>query len=200
MRYGVLSIRVMVILWVMLILAAASPCVAGNNQWLKCAVHVQAHNAKQGCHNLPVITDVNDIMLTYEGASFDAFPVFYDLVEYLGVQYGLTWPGWTYSAAFTSCSDLVIGSVTTPGTGAAHTWTACRTGVAIPSFVWLYADWRGFVCLSVYPDSDPPRLLVLDCADGLDDPSPMIYCAEVYTDAPATEPTTWGSVKSLFTE
>jgi hypothetical protein len=191
----------MSILWVMAVLAAAIPCLAGNNPAMKCAVHVQAHNAKQGCHNLPVITNWYDLTPTYEGASFDAFPVFFDLTEYLGVQYGLTWPDWTYSAAFTSCSDLVIGAVTTPGTGAAHTWTSCRTGAAIPSFVWLYADGTGYVCLSDYPDSSPPEIFVLDCAEGLDI-SIWGYCecAEVYTDAPATEPTTWGSVKSLFAE
>jgi hypothetical protein len=202
MRCGVQPVRVMAILWVMVVLAVAGPCLAGRNQSMKCAVHVRAHNAKQGCDNLPVIEWWYSLLLTYEGASFDAFPVFFDLYEYLGVQYGLTWPDWTYSAAFTSCSDLVIGSVTTPGTGAAHAWTSCQSaGVAIPSFVWLYADGHGHVCLTNYPESNPPRLWVLDCAEGLDGPVwGYCDCAEVYTDAPATEPTTWGSVKSLFAE
>jgi hypothetical protein len=199
MRCGVLPTGLIVILWVMAVLPAASPCLAGNNPAMKCAVHVKAHNAKQGCDNLPVIEMWEDLNFSCEYASFDAFPVFFDITEYLGVQYGMTWPDWTYGAAFTSCSDLVIGSVTAPGTGAAHTWTACRTGIAIPSFVWLYADGRGEVCLSDYPDSEPPRIWVLDCAEGLDVPL-YVICAEVYTAAPATEPTTWGDVKCLFAE
>jgi hypothetical protein len=194
-----LAIAIMVIA---LVASMAIPCLAGNNLTAKSAVHVRAHNAKLACS--VTIADCNDIVTTEAGFSVDAFPIFYQLTEYLGVQYGLTWPAWTYSAAFTSCSDLVIGTVTTPGTGAAHTWTACQAeGIAIPSFVWLYADGPGYVCLSDYPESDPPGLYVLDCSEGLDTPVWSI-CAGVYGEVgddacePATEAATWSAIKKIF--
>jgi len=193
-----LAITIMVIA---LVAAIACPCLAGNSPVAKSAVHVRAHNAKLGCS--VTIADCNDIVTTEAGYDVDAFPVFYDLTEFLGCQYGITWPAWTYSAAFTSCSDLVIGSVANSGDGAAHTWTACQSGVAIPSFIWLYADGFGLICLDVYPDSEPQTLSVLDCSEGLDIPEWSI-CGGVYgavgDDAcePATEAATWSEIKKIF--
>jgi len=193
-----LAITIMVIA---IVACLACPSFAGNNPTAKAAVHVRAHNAKLGCN--VTIGSCVDIVTTEAGFSVDAFPIFYELTEFLGVQYGLTWPAWAYSAAFQNCSDLVIGAVSTPGTGAAHTWTACQTGIAIPSFVWLYADGPGYICLSDYPDSDPPGFYVLDCAEGLDTPEWAIcggVNGAVGDDAcnPATEAATWSEIKKIF--
>jgi hypothetical protein len=191
------------ILVIALVASIASTCLAGNNPEAKVAVHVRPHNAKLGC-NVGTIVDCNDIIETEASFSFDAFPVFYELAEYLGCQYGLTWPAWAYSAAFTSCSDLVIGTVVWPGSGAAHTWTTCQAaGVAVPSFIWLYADDPGTICPIPYPDAEPPLLSVLDCAEGLDTPM-TISCAGVYGEVgddpcrDATEAATWSAIKSIF--
>ncbi len=142
--------KVLVIVSILL-MVMASLALAGNNTAAKVAVHVRPHNAKLAC-NVGVINGCADIITTEPGFSVDAFPVFYDLTEFKGVQYGLMWPAWTYSAAFTSCSDLVIGIVDWPGSGAAHTWFDCQAApVAVPSFVWLYADGPGLICPIGHP-------------------------------------------------
>ena len=187
---------------VALTLVLSAVAFAGNNPAAKVAVHVRAHNAKLGC-NYGTITICDEIVTTEAGFSVDAFPVFYDLVEFLGCEYGLCWPAWAYSAAFSSCSDLVIGVVDWPGTGASHTWTACQAGVCVPSFVWLYADAPGLICPCVNPESG--QISVLDCAEGLDSPV-GIFCAGVYGETgedpcepvTATETSTWGAIKNIF--
>ena len=188
---------------VALTLVLSAVAFAGNNTAAKVAVHVRAHNAKLAC-NVGIIEGCADIVTTEPGFSVDAFPIFYDLVEYKGVEYGLCWPTWTYSAAFSNCSDLVIGSVINPGDGASHTWFDCQVAVAVPSFVWLYADAPGQICPCPHPVSGV--INVLDCADGLDDPC-GIFCAGVYGavgddpcdgGASATEGSTWGGIKAIF--
>jgi hypothetical protein len=129
--------------------------------------------------------------------------IMFDLVEYLGTEYGMCWPQWTYSAAFTSCSDLVIGAIAWPGDGASHTWTSCQPRpVAVSSFLWLYADGPGMICPCPHPVSGVNQ--VLDCSEGLDDPI-CLFCAGVYgavgddpCDPTGTEPSTWGGIKALF--
>jgi len=189
---------------VALTLVLSAVAFAGNNPAAKVAVHVKNHNAKQGCLTMPVITGCADIVTTYAGSSFDAFPVFYDLTEYKGCEYGLCWPAWTYSAAFTSCSDLVIGGVRWSGDGVSHAWTLCQSGVITPSWAWLYADGPGMVCPCPYPGTG--LISVLDCAGGLDAPCD-VFCAGVYGmigddpcagGASATEQSTWGGIKAIF--
>ena len=129
--------------------------------------------------------------------------MFFDLNEYLGCEYGLAWPAWTYSAAFASCSDLVIGEIRWPGDGASHTWASCQAGAAaIPSFVWLYADGPGMICPSPHPTSG--TIGVMNCGEELEAPT-CIFCASVYGmigDDPCeptrTEPASWGSIKAMF--
>jgi hypothetical protein len=189
---------------VALIFVLSALAMAGNNPDAKCAVHVKTHNAKQSCASLPVITGCQDIVTTYPGYSFDAFPVFFDLVEYLGLEYAMCWPAeWIYSAAFTSCSDLIIGGILWSGDGVSQTWTACQPGpVAMPGWAWLYAGGPGIVCICPHPASG--QILVLDCQEGLDEPV-CNFCAGVYGyigDDPcwptATEQSTWGGIKSMF--
>jgi hypothetical protein len=191
--------RILVIA-VALTLALSALAFAGNNPDAKVAVHVRPHNAKAGC-TVNIFTCV-DIVTTEPGYSVDAFPVFFDLAEFLGCEYGLCWPTWTYSAAWNNCADLVIGGIFNPGDGASHTWLACQYGVAVPSFIWLYADGPGIICPCPHPISG--IINVLDCAEGLDDPM-CIFCAGVYGligDDPCwptgTEPSSWGEIKGLF--
>jgi hypothetical protein len=192
--------RVLVVA-VALILILSATAFAGANVSGKAAIHVRAHNAKAGC--TVAITGCADVNTTEPGFSVDAFMVFFDLTAYLGVEYGMCWPAWTYSAAFTSCSDLVIGSIAWPGDGASHTWTACQASpVAVAGFVWLYADGPGMVCPCPHPASGV--IQVLDCNEGLDDPM-CIFCAGVYgmvgddpCEPTGVEPSTWGGIKAVF--
>jgi hypothetical protein len=98
-------------------------------------------------------------MVTTEAASdVDAFPVFFDIVEYQGLEYGMTWPG-SYTAAFTCCSDLVIGDIMHPGDGVYHAWISCLDGpIAIPGWVWVEA--QGRICVVPHPDG---HIVVTHC-------------------------------------
>ncbi len=193
------AITIMVIALVALI---ACPCFAGNNPLGYCAVHVKAHNNKQSCGTLPAIAGCADIVTTYTGSDFDAFPVFYDLTEYKGLEYGMTWPAWTYSGAFTNCADLVIGDILNPGDHIAHAWTACQAGpIAMPGWLWLFADGPGQVC--IIASTGIGSIAILDCEEGLDNPQ-YSFCAGVYGATgedpcdDATEPVTWSAIKELF--
>ena len=187
---------------VALMLVMSAVAFAGNNPIAKVAIHVRPHNAKLGC--AVTIAGCEDIVTTEPGWNVDAFPVFYDLEEFLGVQYGICWPPWQYIAAFTSCSDFVIGAVDWPGSGAAHTWTNCQAGVAVPGYIWLYADAPGMICPCPHPVFG--TIEVLDCLEGIDIPC-GIFCAGVYGmigddpcdgGASAREQSTWGGIKSIF--
>jgi hypothetical protein len=193
--------RVLVIA-VALTLVLTAVAFAAYNPDAKVAIHVRPHNAKLGCNLATPIETCADIVFTEPGFSFDAFPVFYDLTEYLGCEYAVCWPAWSYSAAFTSCSDLIIGGVINSGDGASHTWFSCQTGVCIPSFLWLYADFPGVVCPCPHPISG--LYSVLDCHESIDDPI-CVSCAGVYGavgDDPCrptgTAPSTWGQIKGMF--
>jgi len=193
--------RVLVIA-VALTLVLAAVALAANNPLTKVAIHVRAHNAKLAC-NYGTIVTCADIVTTEPGFSVDAFPVFFDLNEYLGCEYAICWPAWNYSAAWNNCADLVIGSITESGQGASHTWLGCQPGpVAVPSFLWLYADFAGMICPCPHPISG--LCSVLDCAEGIDDPM-CIFCAGVYgnvgddpCEPTGTQPSTWSEIKGMF--
>jgi hypothetical protein len=180
-----------------------SACVwAGVNQDAKVAVHVIPHSSRSCTKSYPVISGCEDIIYTEPTADADAFPVFYDLVEYQGFDYGMMWPG-LYSTVFTSCSDLTIGGIVYSGEGVSHAWTACQPGpVALPGWAWIY-DY-GLICVVAHPEAGGPT--VGDCQAGADG---MVCsrCAGIGgTDGEdpcdcgptATESSTWGGIKSMF--
>ena len=194
--------RIMVIAAVSVIVLAGI-ALAGNNPQAKVAVHVKDHNSKQACTSLPAIEACEDIITTYAEFSFDAFPVFFDLVEYQGVEYGVCWPDWTYSAAWTQCADLVIGGIVWPGDGISQTWTSCHSeAIVITGWAWLYADEPGLVTVCDHPVTG--AIQILDCAEGIDGPVAVFSsgvfgaegedpCAPVMIEA-----TTWGQIKGMF--
>jgi hypothetical protein len=186
---------------VALMLVLSATAFAGLNAGVgKVAVHVLPHAARTCTKNFPVITGCQDIVTTEPSPDADAFPVFFDLVEYQGFDYGMTWPG-MYSCAFTSCSPLTIGGIVWPGDGVSHAWTVCQPGpVAITGFGWIY-DY-GIIC--VVPHPEPGTINIGDCQAELDHPI-CVFCAGIggfIGDDPCwptgTEQSTWGSIKSMF--
>ena len=136
------------------VLVLAGGVWAGNNPIVKVAVHVKAHNSEQSCGDLPAIATCEDIITTFAGSSFDAFPVFFDLTEYKGVKFGLCWPDWIYSAAWSGCADMETGDIVWPGDGVYLTWTGCQAGaVLIPGWAWIYADGPGQVSVCNHPEA-----------------------------------------------
>jgi uncharacterized repeat protein (TIGR01451 family) len=170
------------------------------------AVHVEEHDDSRTCSgNMPEVTSCEDIITTSPARNVDVFPVFYEIEEYMGVEYSMWWdPATEYAAAFTSCSDLVIGDIQRPNDGVAHAWTSCQTGfAAIPGWIWLYADAPTRIYVMGFI---PYGISVLNCNEELgieggcagagiygavgDDP-----CGGGPQDA---EPTTWGKIKGMF--
>jgi len=149
----------------------------GKNPDAKIAVHARAHSAKAGC-DYGTIEGCSDIVTSVPNLSVDAFPVFFDLVEYQAVEYGLTWPDWTYSAAWFSCTDQAIGEIRRPDDGVTQIWNECQSkAVAVPGYIWLYADGPGQVCPNAHPSSGGVR--VFDCSGGADW-AIWPFCAGVY--------------------
>lgn len=184
-----------------LILSVAAT--AGQNPNAKVAVHVKAHNAKQNCLSLPVPADCAGITTTYAGYNFDGFPVFFDLYGATTIEFGLQWPAWAYSCAYTNCADLVIGGIMWPGDNISHAWQTCQMGYAvIGGWGWWYADGPGMIC--PVPHSESGFLGVIDCEFAEDVPM-CVFCAGVYgelgddpCEPTATEASTWGGIKSMF--
>jgi uncharacterized repeat protein (TIGR01451 family) len=144
--------------------------VGGGNPAAKVAVHVMPHDAHRTCNSgVPEAVICLDINTTYEGCGdMDVFPVFYDVSEYLGVEYGLDWPG-TESCTFTHCSDLRIGEIVWPGDGISQVWFSCQPGpTAIPGWGWIYTTEPGLVSVAPHPYAQ--EVHILDCLEALDQP------------------------------
>jgi hypothetical protein len=183
-----------------LVLTLSACAWAGLNPAAKAAVHVRPHASGSCTKNFPTIDACDDVITTDPGVSVDAFPVFFDLVEYQGFDYGLTFVS-GYSATFASCSDLTIGNIVNSGDGISHAWYVCQYGAAaVCGFGWLYS--YGIVCIVPHPAAGGPT--VGDCHGG-DDGVVGNFCAGtngVVGDDPcepiATDRSTWGSIKGMF--
>jgi uncharacterized repeat protein (TIGR01451 family) len=179
-------------------------CEEGSFEF-KAAVHVLGHNQHRTCSGgMPAITSCRDIKTTSDSSSVDAFPVFFDFTEYLGVEYGLAWcdSGSCQTAIFTSCSDLVIGDIEQSGDGISQTWLSCRSGPALPGWAWISVTEPSTICLVPRPGSG--SIYVLGCTENLGTPT-CTFCAGVYgrtgddpCEPTTIRPTTWGGIKAIF--
>jgi uncharacterized repeat protein (TIGR01451 family) len=184
--------------------AATSSTVCGGqgNASGQVAIHVVEHASRTCTKSFPVMTGCADIEYTEPSGDVDAFPVFFDLVEYQGFDYGLTWPG-TYTCAFTSCSDLTIGSIVNPGDGISHAWYVCQPGpVAVTGWGWISEPGPASICAVAHPEAN--AIVIGDCSGGLSQPM-VAYCAGIagaHGDDPChtteVQSTTWGEIKSMF--
>jgi hypothetical protein len=176
---------------------------AGLNAGARMTFHVIPHTSRSCTKGFPVITGCEDIVTTEAAAEVDAFPVFYDLVEYQGFDYGMTWPG-MYTCTFTSCSDLTIGGIVNPGDAISHAWYACQSKtIAIPGWGWI-TDY-GLICAVPHPLFG--HVNAGDCQGGTTPdsiPSGMHCCAGIggalgqNACGCATEPCTWSGIKQMF--
>ena len=166
----------------------------------KAGVHVAPHGSRSCTKNFPIISGCGDINTTEASPDADCFPVFFELEEYQGFDYGMTWPG-MYTCVFTSCSDLTIGSIVSPGDGISHAWTECHAEpVAVTGWGWIY-DY-GMVCIVSHPAVG--TINIGDCTGNLYEPF-CVFCAGIggYIGDDPCEPTTtrattWGEIKSMF--
>jgi hypothetical protein len=193
--------KVLVVAVALTLVLSATAFAGANYGVAKVAVHVDVHGSRSCTKGFPTgIAGCGDIVFELAGADADCFPVFFDLVEYQGAEYSMTWPG-LYSTVFTSCSDLTIGGITFTGDGVSHAWTACQPGpVCMPGWAWIF-DY-GMVCVAPHPETG--RVVIADCEGLMDDPI-CVFCAGIggFTgDDPceptATEAKSWGQIKGMF--
>ena len=180
----------------------------GRNDSHKIAVHIKAHPTS--CtENFPTFTSCSQIVSTYAGCGdVDAIPVFFDLVEYCAVEFGLEWPAEWGTCEFAICKgDLSVGGITNPGDGIAIAWTACQyTWSVAPGVAWLLASGPGEIWIR--PNPSTGDVGVVNCA-----PSPGPYydypiavgkggvCGTLGDDpchCTKLQPTTWGAIKAMF--
>jgi hypothetical protein len=189
-----------------LVLLVSCQALGGSNPDVKVGIHVLPHDPERGCFlNFPVVDDPSDIVFTYSGCGeeVDFFPIFFDLTECRGVEYAVIWPG-SQTCTFTICSYTHIGQLVNSGDWIAQCWKECKTAYAvIPGWGEVTMDTPGYVCLAEVPESE--RIAIMDCDLNIDLPVAN-FCAGVcgtigenplYADQ-ATEPTTWGGIKSMF--
>jgi hypothetical protein len=193
------------VLAVALVFVLSALAFGGANPSAKTAIHVRAHSAKAGCTLTPQIVGCQDIVTTMPPPTFsiDAFTIHFSLTAHLGTSYGVTWPPEWGSAGWNSCSPLTVGAIYFSGDGAAHTWTSCDySGVAVSSYLWLYAYTPGMICPAPHPETGTNE--VLDCTQGKDEPI-CVFCAGVQgmigddpCDPTGIEQSTWGGIKAIF--
>jgi hypothetical protein len=178
--------RRLLLLVAVVMLAAVSSAWAGANPTWKVALHVQNHNSKQSCSNLPALAGCQDIVTTYAGCTdVDVFVVIYDMNEYLGADFGLDWPAEWGSAAFTHCADLGIGDIIDPGDGAALAWATCQYSTIKPiAWVWLFPTAAGNV--DIIPSSLSEALVIYDCSY-IEEAPAAVYSAGI-CGAPGDDP------------
>ena len=156
------------------VLAVAANGFAGRNPSVKAAVHVLPHASRNCTKMFPSVGDCESIAYTEPSPNVDVFPVFFDLVEYQRLDYGLTWPGMN-SCVFTSCSDLTEGGIVWPGDGVSHAWETCQPGpIAMPGWGWIW-DY-GMVCIIAHPQAGGPN--IGDCQPANDIPI-LTFCAGI---------------------
>jgi hypothetical protein len=180
-------------------------CGAYGNPGVKVAVHVEPHADRTCGRDFPQIDHTMDIVSEIADLDVDVFPVFFALTEYLGLEYGLSWPG-DAACIFTSCSGLEIGDIVNPGDGIAQVWFTCQPGpIAVPGWGWIAAETAGQVC--VVPHPAVHRIGVTDCQeDGILDQPDEVFCAGIggadgewpFSAPSGAETTTWSKVKAIF--
>ena len=185
-----------------LTIALSAVASAGVNDNARVTVHVMPHASRSCTKSFPTLTGCEDIVSTEAGSDVDAFPVFFDLVEWQGFDYGMTWPGW-YSTVFTTCSDLTIGTILNPGDAVSHAWYECQyDAVAIPGWAWI-TDY-GLIC--IIPHAGAGYINVGVCVGSVSDTISVgnSCCAGIggtTGDDPcgcATEPCSWSGIKKMF--
>jgi hypothetical protein len=186
----------------------ATAAFAGANRCGKVAIHLKPYPTS--CHRtFPVFTKCPDIHFFYTGCdNIDVLPVFFDLTEYTGLEFGMTWPVEWGTMSWVRCNgSAAIGNIVNSGDGTRIVWSICQTTWAVaPGCGWVFASTPGLVC----PVTNPATGLLgtIDCSSSpgpQQDPACEVYCGGACGETGndpcvihATEPNAWGSIKAIF--
>jgi hypothetical protein len=184
------------------VLVVTTVASAGVNSNAKVAIHVLQHTSRSCSKNFPTLTDQSEIIVTEPTLDVDAFPVFFDLVEYQGFDYGMTWPG-AFSCIFTSCSDFTIGTIQYPGDGISHAWFECKeSSIAIPGFGWIEETAACQIHIISHPTPTVGGIVVGDCQEpAVKDtipPERSYYSGIGGEQGQPTAAASWGQIKAMF--
>jgi uncharacterized repeat protein (TIGR01451 family) len=147
-------------------LALVGTAFSGTNGNHKIAVHVVAHGTE--CKNLPTFDSCSDIQTTYPAVGdIDVIPVFYDLTEYMVIQFGFDWPQAWGDMEFMQCvGDGRSGSIVSPGDGMAIVWSQCQRAWSVAGgYGRIDARGPGRISLVPYVEGDTQAIGVSNCDD-----------------------------------
>jgi hypothetical protein len=194
---------------VVLAVLTATAAYAGDNPGHMLAIHVKSHptSCTEGYPSFPTCDAIQE---TYAGCGeVDIIPVFYDLVEFTGVEFGIIWSHFpSVSMVWTRCDgDASVGTIAHPGDGTVITWSTCQAGPSVaPGYGWLAISGAEYVCPAGNPVTG--RYGVNDCSPTLGpdfDWSVGYSCAGTcgfVGDDPCrpvtARPSTWGAIKGIF--
>jgi hypothetical protein len=193
------------------------------NGHVKFALHLAPHGTYT-CKKQPTISIQGDIVNNLDAfsAGVDAFMVVFDYDSLKVVEWGLSWPSEWGSASTFICvaNPISVGGIVNPGDGIAISWgdPACRIpnglpgGNTAPFFIpaYSYLIPTGTGQIEIWDDPPTTSIGVSSCGDE----SQAVYSyvmhvyyagilmsgGGIYDGGPthATEPTTWGAIKSVF--
>jgi hypothetical protein len=171
------------------------PHASGIDRDLEFAIHLLPHEERSCTKNMPGVIDQGDIIATYRGCGdIDVFPVVFQSIGIIGVQYSLSWPGEWGSAIFTHCSDMRYGNIVNPGDGVGLVWATCQQDYGLLlGWGWLTATTPGEIEYTWTSEMD---LRVVRC-DFLEKYPSWCFSGNVWC-RDATEPTNWGKIKAMF--
>jgi hypothetical protein len=187
----------------------ATTAFAGMNILHKLAVHVKSHptSCTEGYPSFPSCVAIKD---TYAGCGdVDVMPVFWDVVAFTEVEFGLRWSHPSASMLWTRCAgDVAQGTISHPGDGTIIVWSTCQTPFSVaPGYGWILVSSPEYICPC--PNPETGSFGMTDCS-----PAPGPYfdwpiwggycggiCGGIGDEAcrpDAAEPSTWGAIKAMM--
>ena len=200
----------------------------GVNSNVKFALHLVTHGVHTCTKNVVSLSSFDQIVRnidTWGGDGIDAFMVVFDYDSLSLVEYGLDWPAdWGTASTFVCVSGAItVGGISNPGDGIAIAWpvddsyVGCKIPNGAPggntapffvsSFSWLAPSASVAGLIELIPDPATNTMGVVECRSpselrGYQEAS-FLYDGTTLQTAPdghvpAVEPSTWGSIKSMF--
>jgi hypothetical protein len=186
------------------------------------AVHTCTKNVVSITDTSQIVRNVD----TWITDGLDVFMVVFDYDSLSEIEYGLTWPAEWGTASTKVCVSgaITVDGIVDSGDGIAFAWasdetyTGCKipTGhpggnsapFLVPSYSWIVPTGAGIIQITAEPSTN--NIGGVECrwpaeGRGFEFVTKVYYAGTLQSSDPysgppefATEPTTWGSIKSMF--